>query len=39
MGKEMFNNIPSKVEYMDFLAKRRVLMAYTVKKAYEELCK
>lgn len=27
------------LEYMDFLAKRRVLMANTVKKAFEELCK
>ena len=27
------------LEYMDFLAQRRVLMANTVKKAFEELCK
>lgn len=32
---EGFENL----EYMEFLAQRRVLMARTVKKAYDELCK
>lgn len=32
---ENFENL----EYMDFLAQRRVLMSKTIKKAYDELCK